>query len=484
MRSVRSPFTTRLISCSTTSAFHKFLIEGVDVEYSDGGGTVRYAKARIIDFDDPDSNDWLAVNQFTIKEDAGERRPDLMVFVNGLPIGLFEFKNPTDEKATVLSAYRQAQTYKRDLPALLAYNEVLVVADGTQARMGSLTEDWERFSTWKREDGAKVPIEIEPLVNEVFEKRRLLDIIRYFVLFEATTPANKILAAYHQYYGVNKAVERTITATAAGGDRRIGVFWHTQGSGKSLSMAFYAAKIAQQPELANPTLIVLTDRNDLDDQLFGQFMRCTEFLRQTPEQIESRDGLRDALAVASGHVIFTTIQKFLPEANGARYPAVTGRRNVIVIADEAHRSQYGFAGKLDEGTGEMAYGFARHLRDALPNALFIGFTGTPVETADHNTRAVFRRLHRRLRRAACGRRRRDGSRSTTKPGSSRSILSPQRSRTSTKSSRTSPKARKTTKSVAARAGGRRLRPWSGQYARVDEVARDIVAHFEQRQKGL
>ena len=369
--------------------FHKFLIEGVDVEYSDGGGTVRYAKARIIDFDNPDANDWLAVNQFTIKEDAGERRPDLMVFVNGLPIGLFEFKNPTDEKATVLSAYRQTQTYKRDLPALLAYNELLVVADGTQARMGSLTADWERFSTWKREDGAKVPIEIEPLVNEVFEKRRLLDIIRYFVLFESTTPANKILAAYHQYYGVNKAVERTITATAAGGDRRIGVFWHTQGSGKSLSMAFYAAKIAQQPELANPTLIVLTDRNDLDDQLFGQFMRCTEFLRQTPEQIESRDGLRDALAVASGHVIFTTIQKFLPEANGARYPAVTDRRNVIVIADEAHRSQYGFAGKLDEDTGEMAYGFARHLRDALPNASFIGFTGTPVETADHNTRAVF-----------------------------------------------------------------------------------------------
>jgi type I restriction enzyme R subunit len=196
------------------------------------------------------------------------------------------------------------------------------------------------------------------------------------------------LAAYHQYYGVNKAVAKTIEAAAEGGDRRIGVFWHTQGSGKSLSMAFYASKIAQHPHLANPTLVVLTDRNDLDDQLFNQFMRCTEFLRQTPEQVETRDELRGALAVASGHIVFTTIQKFLPEGNG-RHPAVTDRRNVIVMADEAHRSQYGFAGKMDEATGELAYGFARHLRDALPNASVIGFTGTPVETADHNTRAVF-----------------------------------------------------------------------------------------------
>jgi type I restriction enzyme R subunit len=239
---------------------------------------------------------------------------------------------------------------------------------------------------WLRRQSAN---RIEPLVDEVFERQHLLDIIRYFVIFEATTPANKILAAYHQYYGVNKAIERTIAATAEGGDRRIGVFWHTQGSGKSLSMAFYAGKIAQQPELANPTLVMLTDRNDLDDQLFGQFMRCTGFLRQTPQQAESRDALRDALAVASGHIVFTTIQKFLPEANGGRYPAVTNRRNAIVIADEAHSSQYGFAGKLVEDTGEMVYGFARHLRDALPNASFIGFTGTPVETADHNTRAVF-----------------------------------------------------------------------------------------------
>ncbi len=463
--------------------FHKFLIEGVGVEYSDGAGVVRYAKARIIDFEDPDANDWLVVNQFTIKEDTGERRPDLMVFVNGLPVALFEFKNPIDEKATILSAYRQAQTYKRDLPGLLAYNELLIVADGTQARMGSLTAGWEWFSAWKREDGAKVPVEIEPLVNEVFEKRRLLDIIRYFILFEATTPANKILAAYHQHYGVNKAVARTVAATAEGGDRRIGVFWHTQGSGKSLSMAFYASKIAQQPELENPTLVVLSDRNDLDDQLFGQFKRCTEFLRQTPEQVESRGALRDALAVASGHIIFTTIQKFLPEANGERYPAVTQRRNVIVIADEAHRSQYGFAGKLDADTGEMAYGFARHLRDALPNASFIGFTGTPVETADHNTRSVFGNYIDvyDVRRAV------DDGATVPIYYEARIVkvdLDP------AKVSFLDEEFEEITEGQEEDQKRRSASRWSqiealvGADARIEEIARDLVQHFEQRQKGF
>ncbi len=463
--------------------FHKFLIEGVDVEYSDGAGSVRYAKARIIDFDHPDANDWLVVNQFTIKEDTGERRPDLMVFVNGLPVALFEFKNPIDEKATILSAYRQAQTYKRDLPGLLAYNELLIVADGTQARMGSLTAGWEWFSAWKREDGAKVPVEIEPLVNEVFEKRRLLDIIRYFILFEATTPANKILAAYHQYYGVNKAVERTVAATAEGGDRRIGVFWHTQGSGKSLSMAFYASKIAQQQELENPTLVVLTDRNDLDDQLFGQFMRCTEFLRQTPEQVESRDALRDALAVASGHIIFTTIQKFLPEANGERCPAVTQRRNVIVIADEAHRSQYGFAGKLDADTGEMAYGFARHLRDALPNASFIGFTGTPVETADHNTRSVFGNYIDvyDVRRAV------DDGATVPIYYEARIVkvnLDPAKVPNLDEEFEEITEGQENDEKRRSASRWSQIEALVGADARVDEVARDIVAHFEQRQKGF
>jgi type I restriction enzyme R subunit len=463
--------------------FHKFLIEGVDIEYSDGAGAVRYAKARIVDFENPDANDWLAVNQFTIKEDAGERRPDLLVFINGLPIALFEFKNPMDQKATILSAFRQTQTYKRDLPGLLGYNELLIVADGTQAKMGSLTADWERFSTWKREDGAKVPIEIEPLVNEVFEKRRLLDIIRHFTLFETTVPPNKILAAYHQHYGVNKAIERTIAATAEGGDRRIGVFWHTQGSGKSLSMTFYASKIAQQSQLANPTLVVLTDRNDLDDQLFGQFMRCTEFLRQTPEQAENREDLRKALTVASGHIVFTTIQKFLPEENGGRYPAVTDRRNVIVIADEAHRSQYGFGGKLDETTGEMAYGFARHLRDALPNASFIGFTGTPVELTDRNTRSVFGDYIDvyDVRRAV-----EDGA---TVPiyYEARVVkveLDP------VKVSYLDEEFEEITEGQEDDEKRRSASRWSqiealvGTDARIEEIARDLVEHFEQRQKGF
>jgi len=462
---------------------HKFLIEGVDVEFSDGAGSVRYARARIVDFEDPSANDWLAVNQFTVKEDAGERRPDLLVFINGLPIALFEFKNPMDEKATILSAFRQTQTYKRDLPGLLAYNELLIVADGTQAKMGSLTADWERFSTWKREDGAKVPIEIEPLVNEAFEKRRLLDILRHFILFETTMPPNKILAAYHQFYGVNKAIERTIAATAEGGDRRIGVFWHTQGSGKSLSMTFYASKIAQQPQLANPTLVVLTDRNDLDDQLFGQFMRCTEFLRQTPEQAESREDLRKALAVGSGHIVFSTIQKFLPEENGGRYPALTDRRNVLVIADEAHRSQYGFGGKINEETGEMAYGFARHLHDALPNASFIGFTGTPVELSDRNTRSVFGEYIDvyDVRRAV-----EDGA---TVPiyYEARVVkveLDP------VKVSYLDEEFEEITEGQEDDDKRRSASRWSqiealvGTDARIEEIARDLVEHFEQRQKGF
>jgi len=481
LRKVTVHATTDLVL--NNQRFHKFLIEGVDVEYSDGAGAVRYAKARIVDFEDPHANDWLAVNQFTIKEEAGERRADLLVFVNGLPIVLFEFKNPTDQKATILSAFRQTQTYKRDLPSLLAYNELLIVADGTQARMGSLTAPWEWFSAWKREDGAKVAVELEPLVTEVFEKRRLLDIVRYFVLFETTTPANKILAAYHQYYGVNKAVECTVAASAAEGDRRIGVFWHTQGSGKSLSMAFFASKIAQQPELVNPTLLVLTDRNDLDDQLFGQFMRCTEFLRQTPEQAESRDDLRSALEVASGHIVFTTIQKFLPEANETRYQAITERRNVIVMADEAHRSQYGFIGKVDEKTGEIAYGFARHLRDALPNASYIGFTGTPIETTDHNTRAVFGDYIDiyDVQRAV-----QDGA---TVPiyYEARIVkvnLDP------VKVSYLDEEFEEITEGQEADEKRRTASRWSqiealvGADARVQEIASDIVVHFEQRQKGF
>ncbi|MBV9718019.1 MAG: type I restriction endonuclease subunit R [Candidatus Eremiobacteraeota bacterium] len=367
--------------------FHRFFIDGVEVEYSDGAGRMRYDRARLIDFENPDSNDWLAVNQFTIKENASERRPDLLIFVNGLPLAIFEFKSPTGEKATVAGAFRQIETYKVEVPGLLAYTGITVISDGTQARIGSLTAPFERFSVWKRPDGGKSAIELDTLIAEVFHKHIFLDLIRYFTFFEATTPPNKILAAYHQYYAVNKAVAETIRAID--GDRRIGVFWHTQGSGKSLSMAFFAGKIAQEPELANPTLLLVTDRNDLDDQLFEQFFRCAQFLRQTPEHAAERDDLRSKLRVAGGGIVFSTIQKFTTLEGEEHFPQLSDRSNIIVIADEAHRSQYGLEGHIDETTGETKYGFAKHLQDALPNALRIGFTGTPVELTDRNTRALF-----------------------------------------------------------------------------------------------
>ena len=465
--------------------FHKYLIEGVDVEYSDRDGGVRYARARIIDFENSDANDWLAVNQFTIKEDAGERRSDLLVFINGLPIALFEFKNPMDEKATILSAYRQAQTYKRDLPGLLAYNELLIVADGTQARMGSLTADWERFSTWKREDGAKVPIEIEPLVNEVFEKRRLLDLIRYFILFEATTPANKILAAYHQYYGVNKAVERTIAATAPSGDRRIGVFWHTQGSGKSLSMAFYAVEDRRSNRNWRiPTLVVLTDRNDLDDQLFGQFMRCTEFLRQTPEQAENRDELRSALAVASGDIIFTTIQKFLPR-NQRQTPSRRSPTGATSSSLPTRHTAASTASAASWTKARVRWPTASHAICTMRcrNASFIGFTGTPVETADHNTRAVFGDYIDvyDMRRAV------DDGATVPIYYEARIVkvdLDPIKVADLDEEFEEITEGQEDDEKRRSASRWAQIEALVGADERIEEVARDIVEHFEQRQKGV
>jgi type I restriction enzyme R subunit len=371
--------------------FHSFLMDGVPVEYMDAENSLRHDRLHVIDFDNPDNNRWLVVNQFTVKEGEQPRRPDLVIFVNGLPLSVIEFKNPTDEKATILGAFKQSQTYKSEIPSLLGYNEVLVVGDGTQCRVGSLTADWSRFSTWKRPDGKSDGMpQIDTLITGFFNKATFLDIVRYFTLFEVSGPKiEKKLAAYHQYYAVNKAIERTIEATSESGDQRIGVFWHTQGSGKSLSMVFYSSKIVQQSALSNPTIVVLTDRNDLDGQLYDQFALCEEFLRQKPEQAKDRDDLRDKLKVSSGGIVFTTIQKFIPSQGEDRYPLLSDRANIIVMADEAHRSQYGLQGKIDEESGDIRYGFARHVRDALPSASFVGFTGTPVERSDHNTRAVF-----------------------------------------------------------------------------------------------
>ena len=373
---------------------HRFLVDGVPVETFRPDGSIGGELARIIDFDNPDENDWLVVNQFTVIENKANRRPDVVIFVNGLPLGVIELKNPGDENATMDGAFNQLQTYKAQISSLFRTNAALVISDGLSARIGSLTAERERFMPWRTieggEDAPRGTPELETLLKGVFEKRRFLALLKDFIVFGDTGQGlTKILAGYHQFHAVRHAVDRTLEATSPGGDRRAGVVWHTQGSGKSLLMAFYAGQIVKHPAMENPTLVVITDRNDLDDQLFGTFSMCRELLRQTPQQAEDRDDLRRLLDRPSGGVIFTTIQKFTPEPGRADYPLLTDRRNVVVIADEAHRSQYGFNARIERKTGDIAYGFAKYLRDALPHASFIGFTGTPIEQADVNTQAVF-----------------------------------------------------------------------------------------------
>ncbi|HAM34743.1 MAG TPA: DEAD/DEAH box helicase [Elusimicrobia bacterium] len=362
--------------------FHSYLTQGVPVEYQADGRNI-HDYAQLVDFDHPDKNEFVAINQFTVIENRRNRRPDIIVFVNGLPLAVLELKNPANENATAREAFKQFQTYKADIPSLFNYNEVLVASDGIDARAGTITSDWERFMPWRTVDGAELSPattpQLEVMLKGMFDKSRLLDLIRHFIVFEKArtgVASAKKMAAYHQFHAVHKAVEATVKAIK--GDKRVGIVWHTQGSGKSLTMGFYSGKIVLRKELANPTLIVLTDRNDLDDQLFQTFSACSELLRQTPAQAENRAQLRDLLKTASGGVVFTTIQKFLPEEKGDRYPLLSDRRNIVVIADEAHRSQYDF---ID--------GFAKHMRDALPNASFIGFTATPIEAADKSTPAVF-----------------------------------------------------------------------------------------------
>ncbi len=362
---------------------HRYLVNGVSVEYLREDGTIGYDPVRVLDFEAPDENDWLVVNQLTVTEFGRTRRPDLVVFVNGLPLAVVELKNAASESATIWSAFQQLQTYKNELPAFFVFNEVLVVSDGLEARLGTLSSNRERFAPWRTIEGEELApaslSQLEVLLRGVFDKRRFLDVIRYFIVYESDGESTiKKLAGYHQFHAVARAVEATLAASRPSGSRRVGVVWHTQGSGKSLTMAFYAGRVVLHPEMKNPTLIVLTDRNDLDEQLFGTFSRCKELLRQTPEQARDRGHLRDLLKVAAGGVVFTTIQKFLPETRGDTFPLLSPRENIVVIADEAHRSQYDF---ID--------GFARHMRDALPNASFIGFTGTPIESTDKSTRLVF-----------------------------------------------------------------------------------------------
>ena len=388
-------------------AFHGMLVRGVGVEYPQRGGGVRGAQAQVVDFDDPANNDWLAVNQFTVVEGRRERRVDVALFLNGLPLVLIELKSAASEDATIWTAWQQLQTYKAELPGLFAMNAALVVSDGLAARIGTLTAGREWFKPWRTIGGqaladAKLP-ELEVLLRGAFDPKRFLALLRGFIVFEDDGSGRlaKKMAGYHQFHAVLHGVRETLRAKVPGpdesatveprgryaagpqpggerGDRRIGVVWHTQGAGKSLTMAFYAGAIIREQAMANPTIVVLTDRNDLDDQLFGTFARCEDLLRQTPVQAANRADLRRKLAVQSGGVVFTTIQKFFPEERGDQHPALSERRNIVVIVDEAHRSQYDF---ID--------GFAKHMHDALPQASFVGFTGTPLETGDKHTRNVF-----------------------------------------------------------------------------------------------
>ena len=361
--------------------FHRLLVDGIDVEYTRRDGSIAGDKAWLVDFDDVDANHWLAINQFTVMEGKATKRPDVVVFVNGLPLAVIELKNPADVNATTKKAFQQLQTYKHVIPSLFTCNELLVASDGLDARHGTLTAPWERFMPWRTVDGTQVAPkgapELPTLVRGIFEKRRFLDLIRYFNVYEVDGPTiAKKMAAYHQYWAVNKAVEATVEAVT--GDHRVGVVWHTQGSGKSLSMAFYSGKLVQQPEMAEPD----AGRPHRPQRPGRPALRDVRRLSRAtaPEAGAGREPRRPAgkLQVASGGVVFTTIQKFMPDERGETHPLLSDRANIVVIADEAHRSQYDF---ID--------GFARHLRDALPNASFIGFTGTPIELTDKNTRAVF-----------------------------------------------------------------------------------------------
>ncbi len=439
---------------ANNETFHRMLTEGINVSYQKdlpasagqaGGREERGDLVWLIDFEHPENNEFIVVNQFTVIENGNNKRPDVILFVNGIPLVVIELKNPADENATVKSAFKQLQTYKATIPSLFTYNGFMVISDGLEAKAGSLSAGWSRFMAWKSADGkeeaSNLVSQLETLINGMLNKETLLDLIRHFVVFEKskkedfktgqiTISTVKKLAAYHQYYAVNRAVESALRAAGysvekslsafgtktpvsmvmespesygvAGvksqpkGDRKGGVVWHTQGSGKSLSMVFFTGKIVLA--LNNPTVLVITDRNDLDDQLFDTFAASTQLLRQEPKQASDREDLKEKLKVASGGVIFSTIQKFQPDppargstraGNGNVYETLSERENIVVIADEAHRTQYGFKAKLDKETGTIKYGFAKYMRDALPNATYIGFTGTPIEKDDKNTPAVF-----------------------------------------------------------------------------------------------
>ena len=381
---------------SANRHFHRLLVSGVPVQYQLDGET-RGDYVRLIDFTHPHANEWLAVNQFTIKGAKHTRRPDIILFINGLPLVILELKNPTDENADIWKAYDQLQTYKEQIPDVFHYNEVLVISDGTQARLGALSSHAERFMQWRTIDGVTLdPLgqfsELETLVRGVLSPALFLDYLRFFVLFEDDGTLVKKIAGYHQFHAVRAAIVQIVTASRPDGDHKGGVVWHTQGSGKSITMTCFAARVMQDVAMENPTIVVITDRNDLDGQLFGVFSLAQDLLREQPVQALTRQDLRAKLSNRpSGGIVFATIQKFMPNADEDTFPILSDRSNIVVIADEAHRTQYGFEATLKGKAGEEKYqvGYAQHLRDALPQATFVAFTGTPVSLEDRDTRAVF-----------------------------------------------------------------------------------------------
>ncbi len=489
IRIVEVPQSPSLLMNNRT--FQRMITDGIDAEYRTPAGENRTAKVWLFatDLERVEENDFLVVNQFTVVEN-GEKRPDVVVFVNGIPLVVMELKSASNEDVGISEAYNQVQTYKSSIPSLFTYNSFMVISDGVNARAGTLTADEERFMMWRTIDGSDVAPstvpQLEVLIKGMFEKRRLMDIIKHFVLFQTDgEKVTKILAGYHQFHATNKAISSTERATEAEGDRKIGVVWHTQGSGKSLSMVFYAGKLVLTMD--NPTIVVVTDRNDLDEQLFATFSKSQDLLRQTPRQAEDRKHLRELLAVESGGIIFTTVHKFSTEGDEDTYPELTARKNVIVMADEAHRSQYGFQAEMvaNEKTGEadVKYGYAKYMRDALPNASYIGFTGTPVELSDKNTPAVFGDyidIYDMTRAVEDG--------TTVKiyyeSRVARLNLSEAERPIIDSAYEEITEYQEMTQKERLKSKWARLEALAGSEKRIKAIAKDMVAHYEQRQQGM
>lgn len=485
--------------------FHKELVEKVKIPYQQNGYE-RSHEVTLIDFENPGNNQFLVVNQFTIIENNQHKRPDVLLFVNGLPLAIMELKNAASDNASITSAYQQLQTYKATIPSLFTYNAICIVSDGLECKAGSVSADLSRYMAWKTADGVKEASRFKPqletLINGMLQPATLLDLVRNFIVFEKSKKEDlktgliqiqtaKKLAAYHQYYAVNKAVQSSVAASGANGDKRGGVVWHTQGSGKSLSMVFYSGKLITTPAMQNPTIVVITDRNDLDDQLFDTFAASTQLLRQEPVQAENRDHLRDLLKVASGGIVFTTIQKFLPEGQKSEYDQLSDRKNIVVIADEAHRTQYGFEAKyldvLDDNKNKvgkrLAYGFAKYMRDAMPNATYIGFTGTPIEGTDVNTPQVFGSYIDRY-----------DIKDAVEDGATVKILYESRlakvnldengRRLIEEFDRELEQDEEVTEKQKAKAKWTKLEAIVGNVDRIKNLAKDIVTHFEKRQSAF